>query len=102
MTTQSTHIKTIMSFFKVTKYPPYLAYALITLEPAILFLYGIESVKNKSLFYYFRHVFLIHILAIIGIHIFDEDSKNMILTYKAFRSASLLNYGYFLFTVYMV
>lgn len=112
-TFQNTTTKTILSFFSVTKYPPSLAYTLITLGPALIFLYGIEAIKNKitnfflvfgrvPLFYYFLHVLLIHVLAIIGILIFGGDWKNMILTAEVFDNAKLINYGYSLFIVYLV
>lgn len=110
---QDTTTKTILSFFKVTKYPPSLSYLLITIGPSLLFLYGIETIKNKvtdfflvfgrvPLFYYFLHVLVIHILAIIGILIFGGDWKHMILTADVFMNAKLANYGYSLFAVYMI
>ncbi len=110
---QDTTSKTIMSFFKVTKYPPSLAYTLITLGPALLFLNGIESVKNRvtnfflvfgrvPLFYYFLHVLVIHVFAILGILIFGGDWHHMILTKDVFVNAKLINYGYPLFVVYLV
>ena len=111
--TQDTTTKTILSFFKVTKYPPSLAYILITMGPSLLFLYAIERVKNKitnfllvfgrvPLFYYFLHIIIIHSLAILGMMIFDGDWKNMILTADVFNNAKLLNYGYSLLVVYLV
>ncbi|MCR8666112.1 heparan-alpha-glucosaminide N-acetyltransferase domain-containing protein [Aestuariibaculum sp. M13] len=110
---QDTTTKTILSFFKVTKYPPSLSYLLITLGPALLFLYAIESVKNKltdfmivfgrvPLFYYFLHIFVIHVLAIVGILIFGGDWKNMIITQAGFNNPTLKDYGYSLLTVYLV
>ncbi|WP_298550744.1 heparan-alpha-glucosaminide N-acetyltransferase domain-containing protein [uncultured Algibacter sp.] len=110
---QDTTTKTILSFFNVTKYPPSLVYLLITIGPSLLFLYAIEKVKNKitdfflvfgrvPLFYYFLHILVIHVLAIIGMLIFGGDWKNMILTSDVFMNAKLLNYGYSLFVVYMV
>jgi uncharacterized membrane protein len=112
-TTQDTTAKTIMSFFKVTKYPPSLAYILITIGPALLFLYAYESVKNKAtdfflvfgrvpLFYYFLHILVIHVFAIIGMAIFSGNWQDMILTKEVFSNAKLINYGYSLFVVYMV
>lgn len=112
-TIQDTSTKTILSFFNVSKYPPSLSYLLITLGPALLFLYGIETVKNKftdfflvfgrvPLFYYFLHVFVIHALAIIGILIFGGNWQDMILTAEAFQNANLINYGYSLMVVYTV
>ncbi|GAA4897020.1 DUF1624 domain-containing protein [Flaviramulus aquimarinus] len=112
-TTQNTMAKTIMSFFKVTKYPPSLAYILITIGPALLFLFAFESTKNKitdfflvfgrvPLFYYFLHILVIHVFATIGIVIFGGDWQDMILTKDIFSSGKLLTYGYSLFIVYMV
>lgn len=110
---QDTTTKTVLSFFKVTKYPPSLVYLLITMGPALLFLYAIENIKNKltdfllvfgrvPLFYYFLHVIVIHSFAIIGILIFGGDWANMILTKDVFINTKLINYGYSLFVVYLV
>jgi uncharacterized membrane protein len=105
--------KSIISFFNVSKYPPSLAYSLITLGPSFIFLYVVESVQNKvsrfflvfgrvPLFYYFIHILLIHILAIIGILIFGGNWQYMIITYDGFINPKLLDYGYSLFVVYLV
>lgn len=110
---QETTTKTILSFFKVTKYPPSLSYLLITLGPALLFLFAIETVKNKitdfmivfgrvPLFYYFLHIFVIHVLAIIGILIFGGNWKHMIITQGGFNNPTLKDYGYALPVVYLV
>lgn len=112
-TVQDTTTKTIMSFFKVTKYPPSLVFILITIGPALLFLYFIENIQNKitnfflvfgrvPLFYYFLHVLVIHVFAIIGILIFGGDWHNMILTADVFMNAKLIDYGYSLWVVYLV
>lgn len=104
---------TIMSFFNVTKYPPSLVYFLITIGPAMLFLYVIEPVKNKvtdfflvfgrvPLFYYFLHMIVIHSFAIFGIMIFGGNWRDMILTSEVFINKSLSDYGYSLFVVYLV
>lgn len=111
--TQDTTTKTILSFFKVTKYPPSLMFLLITIGPSLLFLYGIETVKNKisdfflifgrvPLFYYFLHVLVIHTLAIFGILIFGGNWKDLILSTNAFSNPNFANYGYPLFVVYLV
>ena len=112
-TTQDTSTKTILSFFNVTKYPPSLAFLLITIGPALLFLYGIETVKNKvsdfllvfgrvPFFYYFIHVLVIHCLAIVGMLIFGGTWKNMIITADVFANTKLIDYGYSLFVVYLI
>ena len=110
---QETTAKTILAFLNVTKYPPSLVFLLITIGPSLLFLYAIEAVKNKitdfmlvfgrvPFFYYFIHVLVIHVLAIIGILIFGGHWTDMILTAETFQNAALINYGYPLFVVYIV
>lgn len=112
-TLQDTSTKTILSFFNVTKYPPSLAFVLITMGPSLLFLYGIETVKNKltdfflvfgrvPFFFYFLHVLVIHVLAIMGILIFGGNWRDMILTAEVFANAKFINYGYSLWVVYLV
>ncbi|MCF6223638.1 MAG: heparan-alpha-glucosaminide N-acetyltransferase domain-containing protein [Flavobacteriaceae bacterium] len=111
--TQRNGIYTFLSFFNVTKYPPSLAFLLITMGPSLLFLYFFENTKNKltsfflvfgrvPLFYYFLHVFVIHIFAIIGILIFGGNWENMILSADVFSNAKLIDYGYPLYVVYLV
>ncbi|PIV50024.1 MAG: hypothetical protein COS19_05630 [Flavobacteriaceae bacterium CG02_land_8_20_14_3_00_34_13] len=112
-TIQDTTTKTILSFFNVTKYPPSLLFICITMGPAFLFLYIFENTKNKltdfflvfgrvPFFYYFLHVFVIHVLAIAGMIVFGGDWHFMILNAENFSNASLITYGYSLFVVYMV
>lgn len=112
-TEQNTATKTVLSFFNVTKYPPSLSYILITLGPALVFLFAIENIKNKitdfllvfgrvPLFYYFLHVLVIHVLAIIGMLIFGGNWRDMILTAEVFNNAKLLNYGYSIYVVYLI
>lgn len=110
---QDTITKTVLSFFNVTKYPPSLLFACITLGPALLFLRTIESTKNRvtdfflvfgrvPLFYYFIHVFFIHLLAFGGIVIYGANWEDMILTANGFLNANLIDYGYSLQIVYPV
>jgi len=111
--TQKDLTYTILSFFNVSKYPPSLDFLLITIGPALLFLYGIETIKNKltnfflafgrvPLFFYFLHVFVIHVFAIIGMLIFGGNWQDMIITLEGFNNAKLATYGYSLFVVYIV
>lgn len=104
---------TIMSFFKVSKYPPSLSFLLITLGPSFLFLRGIENVKNKltnfllvygrvPFFYYVIHIFVIHFTALMGLIITGGNWRNMIITNDVFREGKLAGYGYSLWVVYLV
>ena len=112
-TVRDSSSKTIISFFNVTKYPPSLAFVLITIGPSLLFLYVIENVKNSitnfflifgrvPFFYYFLHVLVIHTAAIMGIIIFGGNWKDMILTADVFMNETLVTYGYPLWITYMV
>lgn len=112
-TPQDATYKTIISFFKVSKYPASLTFLLITLGPALLFLYSIESVKNKvtdfllvfgrvPFFYYILHVLFVHLGAIIGLLITGKDWRIMILSFENIMSGSLTDYGYALWIVYLV
>ena len=100
---------TILSFLNVTKYPASLTFLLITLGPAILFLSGVENIKNKltdfcivfgrvPLFYYFLHIFILNLTAtIIG-----GNWKGWILNGQNFDSGRLGDNGYNLWIVYLI
>ena len=67
---------TVLSFLNTNKYPPSLLYLLMTLGPAILFLWAVDrgtprflrpalTIGKVPMFYYLLHVPLIHVLAVI-------------------------------------
>lgn len=110
---QDSTTKTIFSFLRLTKYPPSLAFLLITLGPAFLFLYFIERTKNwftnfllvfgrVPFFYYVLHVFIIHLVATIGLLLTSQEWTMMIMTKKEIFSGMLVGYGYSLWVVYLV
>ncbi|WP_053975621.1 DUF1624 domain-containing protein [Mangrovimonas xylaniphaga] len=112
-TKQKNFVFTVLSFFNVTKYPPSLLYVLITLGPAMLFLYAFEGIKTKitdffivfgrvPLFYYFLHVLLIHALAILGILILGGSLSDLTASRGGLSPSSIAAYGYSLFVVYIV
>jgi uncharacterized membrane protein len=66
---------TVLSFLNTTKYPPSLLYLLMTLGPAMLFLWAVDAgtprwlapaltVGKVPMFYYLLHIPLIHLIAI--------------------------------------
>lgn len=66
---------TVLSFLNTTKYPPSLLYLLMTLGPAMLFLWAVDggtprwlrpalTVGKVPMFYYLLHVPLIHLIAL--------------------------------------
>jgi uncharacterized membrane protein len=66
---------TVLSFLNTTKYPPSLLYLLMTLGPALLFLWAVDAgtprwprpaltIGKVPMFYYLLHIPLIHLLAI--------------------------------------
>jgi uncharacterized membrane protein len=108
---QSTGLFTFLSFINVHKYPPSLLYMCATIGPAILFLAGFETTKNRlskiiavygrvPFLYYLLHFFLIHLLSSIVFfmkgHTYAEGMKG------AFGiKFVLLNDGFHLPAVYL-
>jgi uncharacterized membrane protein len=73
--TQSSAARTILSFLNTNKYPPSLLYLLMTLGPAMIFLWALDYgtprlfrpalvVGKVPMFYYLLHIPLIHLLAL--------------------------------------
>jgi uncharacterized membrane protein len=73
--TQKSATFTMLSFLNTTKYPPSLLYLLMTLGPALLFLWAVDSrtprwlrpaltVGKVPMFYYLLHIPLIHLIAV--------------------------------------
>ncbi|HVU94940.1 MAG TPA: heparan-alpha-glucosaminide N-acetyltransferase domain-containing protein [Puia sp.] len=104
----------IMSFLNVTKYPPSLLYILMTLGPAMLFLALSEGVKNGlservlvfgrvPMFYYIAHIYLAHLLAVVGAAISIHNWRIMFfLPTRPSWVPGLKGYGFDLPTVYAV
>jgi uncharacterized membrane protein len=66
---------TVLSFLNTSKYPPSLLYLLMTLGPALLFLWAVDAgtprwlgpaltIGKVPMFYYLLHIPLIHLLAV--------------------------------------
>jgi uncharacterized membrane protein len=73
--TQRSAAFTALSFLNTTKYPPSLLYLLMTLGPALLFLWAVDAgtprwlrpaltIGKVPMFYYVLHIPLIHVLAV--------------------------------------
>jgi uncharacterized membrane protein len=103
----------LISFFNTTKYPPSLLFLLMTMGPSLIFLYMTEELQNKvtqavvvlgrvPLFFYVIHIYLIHILAILGLMIAGRAWTEYILTARVFFNATLADYGYGLPVVYLI
>ena len=74
-TTQKTALFTVLSFLNTTKYPPSLLFLLMTLGPALVFLWAVDRGTPRALrpalvigkvpmFYYVLHFTLIHLFAV--------------------------------------
>jgi uncharacterized membrane protein len=74
--TQKSQVFTALSFLNTNKYPPSLLFLLMTLGPALLFLYVVDSTTPRFLrpalifgkvpmFYFLLHIPFIHLLAVI-------------------------------------
>lgn len=112
-TEQRNSTYTFLSFLNVTKYPPSLAFILITLGPGMLFLYATERIQNKvthfflvfgrvPFFYYVLHVFVIHTLAMAVLFATGDDWTKMLLTSESLTTPKLSGYGYSLGVTYLV
>ena len=73
--TQRSAAFTVLSFLNTNKYPPSLLYLLMTLGPAMLFLWAVDkgtprflrpalTIGKVPMFYYLLHIPLIHLIAI--------------------------------------
>ncbi len=104
---------TVFSFLTVTKYPPSLIYALMTLGPALVLLALLDrpsgSLRNMimtfgrvPLFFYLLHIPLIHTLAIF-FALFTSDGDVGYLFHSILFEPNLpKDYGYRLWVVYVV
>lgn len=105
---------TVLSFIKVTKYPPSLLYILMTLGPALLFLSLTENVSNKvsgiisiygrvPMFYYILHIFFVHLFTLLAAAWFTNFSwKLWILRQPLWFTTTLKGYGFSLGITYLV
>jgi uncharacterized membrane protein len=112
---QKTALFTVLSFLNTTKYPPSLQFLLMTLGPALIFLWAVDRrtprilrpalvIGKVPLFYYMVHFALIHLLAVIVCYLRYGSAHWM------FESPDLAHYpfsappgwGYSLPVVYLV
>jgi uncharacterized membrane protein len=77
---QKTAVITVLSFLNATKYPPSLLFLLMTLGPAMVFLWSVDrgtpsvlrpalTIGKVPMFYYVLHFALIHLLAVITCYV---------------------------------
>ncbi len=111
---QKTTVFTVLSFLNTTKYPPSLLFLLMTLGPAMVFLWSVDRGAPRGLrpalvigkvpmFYYVLHFALIHLLAVATCYVRYGSAHWM------FESPDLAHYpftappgwGYSLPVVYM-
>lgn len=112
--TQKRTVMTFLSFLNVTKYPPSMLYAMVMLGIASLGLWLSDRLSSRGwprvvitfgrvpLFFYILHLFLVHLLAFIGVWIDGHPLDLMILTPETFQRRTLLEYGFSLWGVYGV
>ncbi len=111
---QSSPLFTLLSFIRVTKYPPSLMYLLITLGSASLFLAFTEKMQGTfvklvsvygrvPMFYYLIHIYIVHLVAMIASAFSaHEDWHTWILTKPLWFTRGLQGYGFTLPVVYLI
>ncbi len=105
--------QTIFSFFNVKKYPPSLAFLLVTLGPALVFLALTDNTKNKiseflsvfgrvPFFFYIIHIYVIHFFAMLLAEVTGFGWESMILETFVSFSPDLKGYGVGLLMTYII
>lgn len=109
---QDSFLKTGYAFFNVTKYPPSLMYACITLGIALIVLTALENIQNKvtefarvfgrvPFFYYVLHFFLIHTVEVIAFFLSGYGTKDIVSNEVPFLFRPL-TFGFDLWVVYVI
>jgi uncharacterized membrane protein len=111
---QKNGLFTMLSFLNVTKYPPSLLYALVTLGPSLIFLALAEKPLTKwgerinvfgrvPMFYYLAHILLIHVLALFAAPLTGFRWTDMTMFNKSvYDVPGLRGYGFNLITVWLI
>lgn len=104
---------TVMSFFKITKYPPSLLYLLITIGPSIMILAFAEKwngwlfdklviIGRVPMFFYIIHLYLIHLVALLAVIATGHNPSDMIIDIWVTLQPGLKGYGFNLGIVYLI
>ncbi|MFT5479791.1 MAG: putative membrane protein [Bacteroidia bacterium] len=104
---------TILSFFNVNKYPPSLAYLLITMGPSFIFLSIAEKwnglwtnrlaiIGRVPMFYYIVHIYVIHLFALFAALAMGFQASNMVIPVWIGQQTSLQGFGFSLGLVYLI
>jgi uncharacterized membrane protein len=112
-TAQDTLLKSLYSFFNITKYPVSLQYLLVTLGIAFLVLANSEHWKGRVVefftvfgrvpfFFYILHLYLIHAMAMVAAQLTGFGWESMVLDTLPFWDDKLKGYGFSLWVVYGV
>lgn len=110
---QPGHVKDLLSFLNVTKYPPSLLYLSMTLGPALLFLGWAEGRQLRwsaplvvfgrvPFFYYMVHIYLIHTLSLFATVWQGFPWQDTVLSPDKFSNGALDDHGFSLPVVYAV
>jgi uncharacterized membrane protein len=111
--TQNSVAFSLMSFLNTTKYPPSLHFLLMTMGPALIFLFMIEPLGNRlakpvivfgkvPFFFYVIHLYGIHVLAMLFLAYEGRDWHQYILSAREIMSGTLSNFGLSLGAVYVI
>jgi uncharacterized membrane protein len=102
----------LISFLNTTKYPPSLHFLLMTMGPALILLFAVESLGHRlpgpvivfgrvPLFFYIVHLYVIHALAVLLLVYEGRQASEYILSARGIASGSLSSFGLSLEAVYV-
>lgn len=111
--TQDTFFKTIVSFFRISKYPPSLHFILLTIGLSLIVLPLLENCKKiiskflitfgrVPLFFYFAHVLLLHLINLLLKPIVGEPWYSSINNYQNYVDGLHQYLEFNLLTVYLI
>jgi len=111
--TQRSFTYTVLSFLNVTKYPPSLMYACMTLGPGLIALALIENIRNGftsifnifgrvPFFYYIIHIYIIHLLCTALFFAEGYEFEDNFKLKMAFGFRPRENFGFSLGIVYLI
>lgn len=110
---QESTFENIVSFIRITKYPPSLQYSLVTVGIGLIVLGRLENIKSKvsdffltfgkvALFFYFLHMIVIHLSSMLLKPLFGDVMYSSVNNYENYLNEKHVYLGVNLIWVYII